>query len=68
LYTKIGGVDILVGGAYIRLFRSGKRLNTYPPRRLRFRQDQFLDAKSGFALYNITAGITTTDLAGWFER
>ena len=29
MYTKIGGVDILVGGAYIRLFRSGKSHN--PP-------------------------------------
>ncbi|KAF7513249.1 hypothetical protein GJ744_010645 [Endocarpon pusillum] len=30
--------------------------------------DQFADARSGYALYNITDGITTTDLAGWFVR
>ncbi|KAJ4297488.1 hypothetical protein N0V90_005380 [Kalmusia sp. IMI 367209] len=33
-----------------------------------FASDQFADAKSGFALYNLTAGITTTDMAGWFSR
>jgi hypothetical protein len=33
-----------------------------------FASDQFADAKSGFALYNLTAGIMTTDLAGWFSR
>jgi hypothetical protein len=33
-----------------------------------FASDQFVDAKSGFAIYNLTAGITTTDVAGWFSR
>jgi hypothetical protein len=33
-----------------------------------FASDQFADAKSGFALYNLTAGIMTTDIAGWFSR
>ncbi|KAL8939166.1 MAG: hypothetical protein Q9211_002860 [Gyalolechia sp. 1 TL-2023] len=30
--------------------------------------DQFADARSGYALYNVTDGIITTDLAGWFVR
>lgn len=30
--------------------------------------DQFASAKTGFALYNISAGIVTTDIAGWFSR
>ena len=33
-----------------------------------FASDQFADAKSGFAVYNLTAGIMTTDIAGWFSR
>ena len=30
--------------------------------------NSFTDAYSGFAIYNISAGIMTTDLAGWFTR
>lgn len=30
--------------------------------------NSFTDAYSGFALYNIHAGIMTTDIAGWFSR
>jgi hypothetical protein len=33
-----------------------------------FASAQFADAKSGFAIYNLTAAIMTTDLAGWFSR
>ncbi|KAF2705091.1 hypothetical protein K504DRAFT_494443 [Pleomassaria siparia CBS 279.74] len=33
-----------------------------------FASDAFTEAKSGFAVYNLTAAITTTDLAGWFSR
>ena len=33
-----------------------------------FASDQFADARSGFAVYNLSAGITTTDVAGWFSR
>jgi hypothetical protein len=30
--------------------------------------NSFTDAYSGFALFNIPAGIMTTDIAGWFSR
>ena len=30
--------------------------------------NSFTDACSGFALFNINAGIMTTDIAGWFSR
>ncbi|KAF2191658.1 hypothetical protein K469DRAFT_555250 [Zopfia rhizophila CBS 207.26] len=33
-----------------------------------FASDQFADARSGYVLYNISAGITTTSMAGWFAR
>lgn len=30
--------------------------------------NKFTEAKSGFTLYNLTTGIMTTDMAGWFQR
>ncbi|KAH6972599.1 hypothetical protein EDB80DRAFT_360869 [Ilyonectria destructans] len=30
--------------------------------------NKFTESKPGFTLYNLTAGITTTDMAGWFQR
>ena len=55
LYTKIGGVDILVGGAYIRLFRSGKSLVTgqdaliFCPQYFKFKTERLRAYGRGFS-------------------
>ncbi|KAF2437269.1 hypothetical protein P171DRAFT_437875 [Karstenula rhodostoma CBS 690.94] len=66
IITMIGAEQ--VNSAIGRLVRS--RYTEYLPLlgAFVFASDQFADAKSGFALYNLTAGIMTTDIAGWFSR
>jgi hypothetical protein len=66
LLTLLGAEE--VDAAIVSLVSS--RYTEYLPLLAAFviANNSFTETKSGFTLYNLTAGITTTDMAGWFQR